>query len=137
MKRPFEAKDADTTSADMVVGQWVMHCEARTLDDIRAMGGNSPEVWRRFATAARVSEMNLAAYKKFMQALDQVHGDAADGRIDGGKCIPAYAVRSFQRRKSADETVETAAEKVREQRKPTASDNPLSPSRRTIVETES
>ena len=50
----FEAKGDDTTSADMVVGQWVMRCEARTLDDIRAMGGNSPEDERRFAAAKRV-----------------------------------------------------------------------------------
>ena len=47
--------------------QWVMRCEARTLDDIRAMGGNSPEDERRFATAKRVSEINLAAYQKFLQ----------------------------------------------------------------------
>ena len=38
----FEAKGEETASADLVVGQWVMRCEARTLDDIRAMGGNSP-----------------------------------------------------------------------------------------------
>ena len=63
----FEAKGDDTTSADMVVGQWVMRCEARTLDDIRAMGGNSPEDERRFAAAKRVSEINLAAYQKFLQ----------------------------------------------------------------------
>ena len=44
-----------------------MRCEARTLDDIRAMGGNSPEDERRFETAKRVSEMNLAAYQKYMQ----------------------------------------------------------------------
>src|ERR1700745_4283472 len=63
----FEAKDADTTNADLAVGQWVMRCEARTLDDIRAMGGNSPEDERRFAAAKRVSEINLAAYQKFLQ----------------------------------------------------------------------
>src|SRR5947199_2291726 len=63
----FEAKGADTASADMVVGQWVMRCEARTLDDIRAMGGNSPEDERRFAAAKRVSEINLSAYQKFVQ----------------------------------------------------------------------
>ena len=40
-----------------------MRCEARTLDDIRAMGGNSPEDERRFAAAKRVSEINLAAYR--------------------------------------------------------------------------
>src|SRR4051794_39521657 len=63
----FEAKDEETTSSDLVVGQWVMRCEARTLDDIRAMGGNSPEDERRFAAAKRVSEINLAAYQKFVQ----------------------------------------------------------------------
>jgi pimeloyl-ACP methyl ester carboxylesterase len=63
----FEAKDADTANADLAIGQWVMRCEARTLDDIRAMGGNSPEDERRFAAAKRVSEINLAAYRKFLQ----------------------------------------------------------------------
>src|SRR5690349_9625530 len=63
----FEAKDEETASSDLVVGQWVMRCEARTLDDIRAMGGNSPEDERRFAAAKRVSEINLAAYQKYLQ----------------------------------------------------------------------
>jgi len=63
----FEAKGDETTKADLVVGQWVMRCEARTLDDIRAMGGNSHEDDRRFAAAKRVSELNLAAYQKFVQ----------------------------------------------------------------------
>ena len=56
-----------------------MRCEARTLDDIRAMGGNSPEDERRFATAKRVSEINLAAYQKFLQPWIKSRGDAADG----------------------------------------------------------
>lgn len=63
----FEAKGADTENADLAMGQWIMRCEARTLDDIRAMGGNSPEDERRFAAAKRVSEINLAAYQKFVQ----------------------------------------------------------------------
>ena len=44
-----------------------MRCEPRTLDDIRALGGNDPADERRFATAARVSETNLALYRTFMQ----------------------------------------------------------------------
>ena len=44
-----------------------MRCEARTLDDIRALGGNDAEDERRFATAARVSEINLALYRAFAQ----------------------------------------------------------------------
>jgi len=46
-----------------------MRCEWRTLDDIRAMGGNTAEDERWFATAARVSEINLSNYRKFVQPL--------------------------------------------------------------------
>src|SRR3954449_10731482 len=63
----FEARGDDTVNNDLAVGQWVMRCEARTLDDIRAMGGNSPEDERRFETAKRVSDMNLEAYRKYLQ----------------------------------------------------------------------
>ena len=50
-----------------MVGDWVMRCEARTLDDIRALGGNDAADERCFATAARVSEINLALYRTFAQ----------------------------------------------------------------------
>jgi hypothetical protein len=52
---------------DLVSGEWVMRCEARSLDDIRAMGGNDMADERRFAAAARVSEINLALYRTFAQ----------------------------------------------------------------------
>jgi len=42
---------------------------ARTWDDIRATGGNSPEDERRFAAAARVSEINLSLYRAFVQPM--------------------------------------------------------------------
>src|SRR6266699_5128341 len=63
----FEAKSADTANPDMASGQWIMRCEQRSLDDIRAMGGNSLEDQRRFAAAARVSEINLSLYRTFVQ----------------------------------------------------------------------
>jgi hypothetical protein len=52
-----------------VTGDWVMRCQARTLDDIRALGGNDAADERRFATAARVSEANLALYRAFAQPM--------------------------------------------------------------------
>ncbi|MDC7787503.1 DUF3141 domain-containing protein [Rhodoplanes sp. TEM] len=63
----FTAKDGDTTNPDLAHGRWVMRCETRTLDDIRALGGNTIEDDRRFATVARMSETNLALYKTFVQ----------------------------------------------------------------------
>ena len=51
----------------MAQGDWVMRCETRTLDDIRALGGNTVEEERMFEAAARVSEVNLAMYRTFAQ----------------------------------------------------------------------
>src|SRR4029434_11105948 len=65
----FEAKRYHRASPDLVTGEWIMRCEARTLDDIRALGGNDAADERRFATAARVSEINLALYRMFAQPM--------------------------------------------------------------------
>ncbi len=121
----FTPKSGDTTNPDLVSGEWVMRCEQRTLDDIRAMGGNSPEDERRFATAARVSEINLSLYRAFMQPMVKAifTPQVAEmlkrwdtGRLqyeaftDGNPFMPAVA---------------KAAEQVREQRKPASADNPF------------
>src|ERR1700754_210711 len=63
----FEAKSGQTLNADFAGGNWIMRCETRTLDDLRAMAGNSDEDERRFATAKRVSEINLSNYRNFVQ----------------------------------------------------------------------
>lgn len=63
----FERKDADTANPDLTSGEWVMRCEERTLDDIRALGGNDLADDRCFAAAAELSEINLALYRAFAQ----------------------------------------------------------------------
>jgi pimeloyl-ACP methyl ester carboxylesterase len=65
----FEPKTEATKNPDLVAGDWVMRCEARTLDDIRALGGNDAADQRCFAAAARVSEINLALYRTFWQPM--------------------------------------------------------------------
>src|SRR6266566_3996756 len=121
----FEAKGADTTSADMVVGQWVMRCEARTLDDIRAMGGNSPEDERRFAAAKRVSEINLADYQKFLQPWikGMVRPQVAELMRNLHPLRLQYEL--FSSRNPLMPAVESLAEKVSEERKPVSKDNPF------------
>ena len=54
-------------SADLIGGDYLVRFEARTLDDIRALGGNDEEDERKFAAAARVSEINLGLYRTFVQ----------------------------------------------------------------------
>ena len=121
----FERKAGDTTNHDLASGEWVMRCEQRTLDDIRAMGGNSAEDERRFATAARVSEINLSLYRAFVQPMVKamVTPQVAEwlrrwhpvrmsyeALTDANPLMPALA---------------KAAEKVREQRRPVSADNPF------------
>ena len=54
-------------SADLIGGDYLVRFEARTLDDIRALGGNDEEDDRKFAAVARVSEINLGLYRTFVQ----------------------------------------------------------------------
>src|SRR6187399_3270629 len=121
----FEAKDANTTNVDLTIGQWVMRCEARTLDDIRAMGGNSPEDERRFETAKRVSELNLAAYQKYMQPWikSMVTPQMAELMHKWHPLRLQY--EAFSSQNPLMKTVANAADKAREERKPVAADNPF------------
>jgi hypothetical protein len=55
--------DEDTENPELVDGKYLFRLEARALDDIRALGENPPEDERRFATVARVSEVNRSLYR--------------------------------------------------------------------------
>lgn len=121
----FEARGPDTLNADLAVGQWVMRCEARTLGDIRAMGGNSPEDERRFAAAKRVSELNLAAYQKFVQpwVKSMVTPQMAEWARNMHPLRLQY--EAFSSQNPWMSAVKSAAEKVKDNRKPAAKDNPF------------
>ena len=121
----FERKSGDTASPDLTTGEWIMRCEKRTLDDIRAMGCNSAEDERRFATAARVSEINLSLYRAFMQpmvkAIFTPQVAEAMKRFDTGP----LQYEAFTDANPWMPGLAKAAEQARENRKPVASDNPF------------
>jgi pimeloyl-ACP methyl ester carboxylesterase len=121
----FEAKDEETASSDLVVGQWVMRCEARTLDDIRAMGGNSPEDERRFAAAKRVSEINLAAYQKYLQPW--IKGMVKPQVAAMMRNLHPLRVQyeAFSSQNPFMSAVKSLAEQVSEHRKQVSTDNPF------------
>jgi pimeloyl-ACP methyl ester carboxylesterase len=121
----FENKAGDTANPDLASGNWVMRCEARTLDDIRALGGNDLADERRFATAARVSEINLSLYRTFMQPMVRalVNAPVADWMRQLHPLRLQYEVFSDQNPAMAP--VAALAEQIRENRKSPASDNPF------------
>jgi pimeloyl-ACP methyl ester carboxylesterase len=122
----FEAKTEATVNPDMVSGDWVMRCEARTFDDIRALGGNSTADERCFAAVDRVSQTNLALYRTFMQPMVRafVNPALADAIRHLHPLRLQYEL--FSNANPAMAAVESWAEKVREGRKPAAPDNAFS-----------
>ncbi|WP_204377988.1 DUF3141 domain-containing protein [Chromobacterium sphagni] len=63
----ISARNADLVPGGFDTGNCFARFEARTLDDIRALGRNSPEDDRAFAAVARLSEWNLAVYRILAQ----------------------------------------------------------------------
>ena len=121
----FERKSGDTTNPDLVSGEWVMRCEQRTLDDIRAMGGNSPEDERRFATAARVSEINLSLYRAFVQPMVKAMVTPQVAELLKRWHPARMSYEAFTDANPLMPAVAKAAEQVRERRKPASADNPF------------
>ncbi|WP_426418749.1 DUF3141 domain-containing protein [Bradyrhizobium genosp. A] len=121
----FEARGSDTLNADLAAGQWVMRCEARTLDDIRAMGGNSPEDERRFAAAKRVSELNLAAYQKFVQPWVKSMVTPQMAELARNMHPLRMQYEAFSSQNPWMSAVKSVAEKVEDNRKPVGKDNPF------------
>src|SRR5262245_33876481 len=121
----FEDKTAETTNPDLALGNWVMRCEARTLEDIRALGGDDIADERRFATAARVSDINLALYRTFAQPVVRamVSTQVADWMRQMHPLRVQYEMFSDQNPAMAQ--IEMLAEQIRQDRKPVASDNPF------------
>jgi pimeloyl-ACP methyl ester carboxylesterase len=120
----LENKAGDTANPDLVTGNWVMRCEARTLDDIRALGANDAADERRFATAARVSEINLSLYRTFAQPAVRalVNSPLAEWMQQLHPLRLQYEF--FSNANPMMAPVATLAEQVRRDRKPVETDNP-------------
>ncbi|AWI60701.1 DUF3141 domain-containing protein [Sinorhizobium fredii] len=110
---------------DLIAGEWVMRCEARTLDDIRALGGNDLEDERRFAAAAKISDINLALYRTYLQptvramvtppmaeAMRRMHPLRLQYEVFG----PSNPFMAW---------IQAAAEHASENRKPASAENPF------------
>jgi Protein of unknown function (DUF3141) len=130
----FEAKTEDTVSPDLVSGDWVMRCEARTLDDIRALGGNDAADERRFATAARVSEINLALYRAFAQPVIRATTSAPMAEWMRRLHPLRLQYELFSDANPLMASVKTMADRVREDRQPVSADNPFVALQQTMSE---
>jgi hypothetical protein len=116
-------KDHNDPNADLISGDYLVRFEARDLHDIRAFGGNDIEDDRRFATAARVSEINLGLYRQFWQPWVRTMANA--GLADWLRRLHPLRLQYelLSDRNLFMKSVSASAEAARQQRQPVDSDN--------------
>ena len=117
--------DENTVHRDLVEGKYLFRLEARTLDHIRALGGNDADDDTRFATAARVSEINLGLYRTL--AAPSVRMAASQSTAETLRSTHPNRLRfaMFSDRNPFMQPVQALAEFVRATRQPVSEDNPL------------
>ncbi|WP_460450802.1 DUF3141 domain-containing protein [Alsobacter sp. SYSU BS001988] len=115
----------DTARADLVEGRYVFALEKRTLDDIRNFGTNSAEDETRFATVARVSEINKGLYQTF--AAPFVRQMSTDQTAEWLRNMHPHRLRfaALSDQNPAAPLIASLAEKVRADRRPVDDANPL------------
>jgi hypothetical protein len=118
-------RPADVPAAGFVTGNWIARFEARSLDDVRALGRNSPEDDRAFAAVARLSEVNLSIYRTFMQPFVRAFANKpmADLTLALNPLRLSYTI--FGDKNPWMKGMQPLASAVSAARRPVAADNPL------------
>ena len=117
--------DEDTANPELINGRYLFRLEARSLSDIRALGGNDAADELRFAAAARLSEINLGLYKTLLAPW--VRAMSTEQSAEMMRKLHPNRVRfaMFSDENPLMAPVKALAENVRATRQPVAADNPL------------
>jgi pimeloyl-ACP methyl ester carboxylesterase len=118
-----EMLQAEIASGDLAAGDYVMRFERRNLEALRALGGNDVEDERRFATVARVSEINKGLYQTFAAPIVKslVTEASAERLRESHPLRQRYT--AFSSKNPLLNQIPALAEKVRAERRPVAKDN--------------
>ncbi len=119
----IEKTTDDTANVDLVTGDFISRFERRTLDDIRAFGGNDTDDERCFAAVARLSEITNGLYRTtaqpFVRAMTNEH--TAEWMRRMHPLRTGYEL--FSDRNPMMTSIASAAQWVKDHREPVDSDN--------------
>jgi hypothetical protein len=117
--------DANTKNTDLIHGRYLFRLERRTLDDIRALGGNDLEDNRRFATVARVSDIGVSLYEAL--AAPTVRKMTTEASAEMLRQLHPLRLRftAFSDRNPASHGIKALAEQARTHRRPANPQNPF------------
>jgi Protein of unknown function (DUF3141) len=115
----------DTENRELISGRYRFSLEARTLGDIRALGGNDAADERRFATVRAVSEVNLGLYRTFLgpavRNLVTEHSAALSRHMHPNR----MSFEMFSDKNPLMQPVAAWADSIRAHRQPVSAGNPL------------
>jgi len=117
--------EEDTANPSLVHGKYLFRLEQRTLDDIRALGHNSPEDIQRFETTARVSEVNNGLYRTYLRPV--VRTLVTESAAETIRQMHPHRLRFavFSDRNPLMRPLEGLADAVRGARAPVSAHNPF------------
>lgn len=119
----METKTEATEGAGLVTGNYISQFKSRSLDDIRALGGNKVEEDRCFATVARLSEVTNGLYRTMTQpAVRALTTEKTAGNLRRMHPL-RVGYELFSDRNPMMKQVAKTAETVRQNRRPVAADN--------------
>ncbi len=116
-------KDPDDPTADLILGDYLIRFEARSLDDIRELGSNSEDDDREFATVARLSEINLGLYRTFVQPWIQTWTNESSAELMRRLHPLRMQYEFFSGANPFIRSLASDAVRLRERRRPVSKDN--------------
>lgn len=120
-----EDRPAEATATDLIDGDYLMSIRRRGVEDVRAIVKPDLASERRFAAAARVSEINLALYRNFLQPWVRALSTPESARWLQVLNPLRVNYELWSSRNTLAPLVADAAERVRAGRTPVGTDNPL------------
>ncbi|WP_288841300.1 DUF3141 domain-containing protein [uncultured Deefgea sp.] len=118
-------KTAEVVNPEWVEGDWIVRFEPRTLADICQIVQPNQDDALRFATVARVSEINLEGYRRWVQPWIRLAVNTPLNQCFKS-CSAALAPASvFSHQNPMMSILPQCAEWVRQHRLPVAADNPF------------
>ncbi|ALM52885.1 DUF3141 domain-containing protein [Halomonas huangheensis] len=114
---------AERPDAELIEREYLLEFETRDLDDLDEVVKRSDEDERRFATVARVSEINLGLYRQFMQPWVRALSTPESARWMRRMHPSRLGYRLLSDRNPLMTSLPVLADMVRRNRQPLAEDN--------------
>jgi hypothetical protein len=119
----IQKKSPDAANVGLVTGDHISQFESRSLDDIRALGGNTPDEERCFAAVARLSEVTNGLYRTAAQPIIRAFATEQGAEWLRRTHPLRVGYELFSDRNPALQPLAAVARTVEENRQPVAADN--------------